>query len=73
MSPVETHTLAVPPMPKFTREDYAAAAMAARVASAQAIADAKKQTNPSIAAIFHRTSVGYRQLAAKFDQASKAR
>ncbi len=73
MTPLETHTRAVTPQPIFTPSEYAALAMAARVAAGQATADAKNQNNPSVAAIHNSTAVGYRQLAAKCDQAAKAR
>lgn len=72
MPPLETHTLAVTPKPIFTPAEFSALAMAARVAAEQATADAKNQNNPSVAAIHQSTAVGYRQLAAKCDQAAKS-
>jgi hypothetical protein len=45
------------------------AAQAARIAAAQAEADAEKQSSPSIRAMFDNSARRFRELAARFERA----
>jgi len=49
------------------------AAQAARAAAVRADADAERQSNPSIRAMFDSESRRYRELAAKFERARMSR
>lgn len=63
----------VPGFIKFTADDFRSLAQAARVAAAQAEADARAQSNPSIVRQFNDSAKRYRELAEKCEQSARVK